>query len=187
MARILPAQTPDTAAQEMLAGVKNMLGSTPNIFTTLAHSSASLGVLVGALGSLSKSSLSGALREQIAVTVAGVNGCDYCASAHTALAGLNKVDSAEISQNLHGISADAKTQAALNFATKIVKDRGHVSDADLKAVRDAGYDDAQIIDIVTVTAVNIFTNYFNHIADTDIDFPLVKASGCTSCATTKAA
>ncbi|MCE9625421.1 MAG: carboxymuconolactone decarboxylase family protein [Deltaproteobacteria bacterium] len=174
MSRIQPNQTPDTKSQELLVGVKKMLGATPNMFTTMAHSSATLGVFVGALGALSGSKLTGALREQIALTVAGTNGCDYCASAHTALGKMNKLEESELTRNLDSNSTDPKTQAALSFARKIVEARGRVSDADLQLVRSFGYSEGEIVDMVTVTCINIFTNYFNHIADTEIDFPLVR-------------
>src|SRR4051812_24344059 len=108
MTRIQPNLIPDAQSQELLAGVKKMLGGTPNLFTTLAHSPAALGVFVGALGALSNSTLSGGLREQIALTVAGANGCDYCASAHTALGKMNKISESELAQNLQTKSSDAK-------------------------------------------------------------------------------
>lgn len=177
MTRIQPNLTPDAKSQELLAGVKKMLGGTPNLFTTLAHSPAALGVFVGALGALGNSKLSGGLREQIALTVAGANGCDYCASAHTALGKMNKISEGELAQNLQTKSGDAKTQAALVFARKIVEARGHVSDADVQTVRAAGYGESEIVDMVAVTCINIFTNYFNHIAGTEIDFPLVSTQG----------
>lgn len=182
MPRIQPNQNPDPKSQELLAGVKQMLGSTPNIFTTMAHSPATLGVFVGALGAMASSKLSGGLREQIALAVAGVNGCDYCASAHTVLGKMNKVAEGELAQNLQGKAADAKTQAALDFAKKIVNARGHVSDSDVQAVRAAGYSDGEIVDMVTVTCINIFTNYFNHVMDTDIDFPLVRTENSSKAA-----
>ncbi|MDQ2696825.1 MAG: carboxymuconolactone decarboxylase family protein [Pseudomonadota bacterium] len=182
MTRIKPNPAPDAKAQELLAGVKQMLGGTPNVFTTLAHSSAALGVFVGALGALSSSKLSAPLREQISVAVAGASGCDYCASAHTALSKLNKVADEELAQNLYGKSSDAKTQAGLVFARKVVSARGRVSDADLEAVRAAGYSDGEIVDIVALVGVNLLTNYLNHVAGTEIDFPLVKTAGVASAA-----
>ena len=48
MVRIQPNTNPDVKSQEILAGVKKMLGSTPNMFTTMALSSGALGVFVGA-------------------------------------------------------------------------------------------------------------------------------------------
>jgi len=171
--RILPNNNPDTKAQEQLDGVKKMLGSTPNLFTTLAHSSAALGFYLSGVAALGGSKISGALREQLSLTVAGVNSCDYCASAHTALGKMQKIADSELTKNLKGNSIDVKTQAALTFARKIVELRGHLADNDLKDVRTAGYGDAEIVEIIAVVCQNIFTNYFNHIAGTEVDFPFV--------------
>ena len=147
----------------------------PNLFTTLSHSSAALNFYVSGVGALSFTKITPALREQLSVAVAGVNSCDYCASAHTLLGKMQKISESEIALNLQCKSTDAKTQAALTFAHKIVELRGHVSDSDVQAVRAAGYGDAEIVEIIAVVCQNIFTNYFNHIAGTVIDFPLVHA------------
>jgi uncharacterized peroxidase-related enzyme len=177
MSRIKPNSTPDPKSLDLLGGVKQMLGSTPNMFTTLAHSSTSLGFAVTGFTGFGASKLSAALREQLALTVAGANGCEYCASAHTALGKMNKIADGELANNLNAKSADAKTQAALTFARKVVVARGHVADADLLAVRAADYSDAEILDIVTIVAFNTFTNYINSVAKTDVDFPVVNLSG----------
>ena len=177
MSRINPTTSPDTKSIELLGGVKQMLGGTPKMFTTLAHSSSALGFAVAGFTGFGASKLSAALREQIALTVAGANGCEYCASAHTALGKMNKIEEAELANNLNARSANSKTQAALTFARKVVADRGHVGDSDLFEVRDAGYSDAEILDIVTIVAFNTFTNYINSVSKTDVDFPLVNISG----------
>jgi alkylhydroperoxidase family enzyme len=92
--------------------------------------------------------------------------------------GLNlaKIDAAEITLNRSGASSDAKANAAVTFAAKITRARGNVSDADVQAVKAAGFTDAQIVEIVAIVAENVFTNFINIVADTDIDFPVVKAS-----------
>ena len=116
-------------------------------------------------------------RERIALAVAQLNGCDYCLSAHSYL-GLNlaKISSEEVALNRKGESGDAKANAAVRFAAKVVRERGHITEADIKAVRDVGFSDRQIIEILAVTAENIFTNLLNVVAETDIDFPVVHAS-----------
>jgi alkylhydroperoxidase family enzyme len=86
------------------------------------------------------------------------------------------LDSTELAANLRGRSANARTQAALDFAAAIVSERGRISDAQLSAVRAAGYSDAEVVEIVGHVAINIFTNYFNHIADTVVDFPVVRSA-----------
>ena len=105
-----------------------------------------------------------------------MNGCDYCLSAHKYL-GLNlaKISPEEVALNRKGKSSDAKANAAVSFAVKVVRERGHISEADIKSVRDAGFSDGQIVEILAVTAENIFTNLLNVVAETDIDFPVVRA------------
>ncbi|WP_242920567.1 carboxymuconolactone decarboxylase family protein [Caulobacter sp. CCUG 60055] len=116
-------------------------------------------------------------RERIALAVAQVNDCDYCLSAHSYL-GLNlaKITSEEIALNRKGRSGDAKADAAVRFAAKVVRERGKVSGGDIKAVRDAGFSDGQIVEIIAVAAENVFTNLLNVVAQTDIDFPVVHAA-----------
>ncbi len=176
MARINPLTIeqaePNTA--KALQGVQKSLGVLPNLIATLAVSPASLNAYLGLGQALGTSSLSGALREQLALAVAGANSCEYCASAHTVLGGGQGVDSDELARNLNAESSDPKVQAALDFARSIAVKRGFVSDGDFNAVREAGYTDAQIVDIITVVALNTFTNYFNHIIQTENDFPKVE-------------
>lgn len=175
----MPRLTPiDPARAEaktkaLLDGVQRALGATPNLMRTLANAPAALEAYLGFNKALAGGGLSGALRESIALTVAGENGCDYCASAHTMLGSLQGLDEAELARNLAGRSADPKVQAALDFAKAVVVKRGWVSDADVQAVRDAGHDDAAITEIVATVTVKIFSNYFNHVAGTEVDFPLV--------------
>ena len=176
MARIQPNQNPSTEVQEKLDGVKAKLGSVPNIFQTFAHSPAVLDFYLQGSGALSGTSISAELRESIALTVAGLNGCDYCASAHTVIGKGAGLSDDEAGNNLHARSADTKTQAALDFVTKLVENRANVTDADVQAVKDAGYTDGEVLEIVAVVAFNIFTNYFNHVADTDVDFPHVSTN-----------
>jgi alkylhydroperoxidase family enzyme len=86
-----------------------------------------------------------------------------------------KLSDTEIATNREGGSADPKADAAVRFAVKVVNARGHVSDADVQAVKQAGYSDAQVIEIVLHVALNTLTNYVNEVAKTEIDFPVVTA------------
>ena len=178
MSRIaIPArEAVPAASQPMLAAVEKQLGVVPNLFRLVALSPAALQGYLGMNGALGKA-LDVRTRERIALAVAQVNGCDYCLSAHNYL-GLNlaKIDEAEIALNRKGASSDAKANVAVAFATKITRARGNVTDADLQAVKAAGYTDAQIVEIVAVVAENVFTNLLNIVAQTEIDFPIVRAS-----------
>jgi uncharacterized peroxidase-related enzyme len=156
--------------------VHKQLGVVPNMFRLIATSPAALQGFTGNNGALGRT-LDVKTRERIALAVAQVDGCDYCLSAHTYLAlNLAKLTSEEVALNRKGQSGDARADAAVRFAAKVVRERGHVGDADIKAVRDAGFSDAQIVEIVAVTAENIFTNLLNEVAKTDIDFPVVRVS-----------
>ena len=162
------------ASQPLLEAVNKQLGVVPNLFRLVSTSPAALQGYLGLSGALGKGALPAATRERIALAVAEINGCDYCLSAHTYLGkNLAKLDDAEIAANRNGVSNDPKADAAVRFAAKIVRERGHVSEDDVRAVKLAGYDDAQVIEIVLHVALNTWTNYINEVAKTDIDFPVV--------------
>lgn len=162
-------------SQPILDAVHKQLGVVPNMFRLIASSPPALEGFVANSGALNKT-LDVKTRERIALAVAQVNGCDYCLSAHTYF-GLNlaKISAEEIALNRKGASGDRKANAAVRFAAKVVRERGHVTDADIKEVRDAGIDDGQIVEIIAVVAENSFTNFLNEVAKTDIDFPVVLA------------
>ncbi len=167
--------TPDAAA--LFAAIKGKIGMVPNLYRTTGNNPAVLKALLGFSETLGEGSFDAATREAIALAVAGENTCDYCASAHTAISKGLKVDGDEIASRLRGKSADARVQALLTLSLAIVAKRGFVEDADLAAARAAGLSDADIIEVVGNVVVNIFTNYLNHIAQTDIDFPVVSSAG----------
>ncbi len=161
-------------SQPQLAAVKQQLGLVPNLFRVVGNSPAALAGYLGLNGALAKGLLDAPTRERIALAVAEVNGCDYCLSAHTYLGKhAAKLGDAEIAANREGGSQDARADAAVRFAVKVVRARGHVDDADLQAVQAAGYSDGQVIEIVLHVALNTLTNYVNEVAQTTIDFPVV--------------
>jgi uncharacterized peroxidase-related enzyme len=178
MSRIATPSTVDTApvsAQPMLEGVKKQLGVVPNLFRVVANSPAALEGFLGLSGALARGKLDARTRARLALVVAEQNGCDYCLSAHTYL-GKNAahLDEAELDANRVASSSDSKAAAALLFAEHVVRARGHVTDEHLRAVKDAGYDDAEVIEIVLHVALNTLTNYVNVVAGTEIDFPVVR-------------
>jgi uncharacterized peroxidase-related enzyme len=164
------------ASQPLLEGVKKQFGSVPNLFRTVAVSPAALQGYLGLNAALAKGKLSAATRERIALTVAEINGCGYCLAAHSYIAkNLAKLEDGEIAANREASSGDPKADAALRFAAKVVEARGHVSDDDVAQVMRAGYDAAEVMEIVAHVALNTLTNYVNEVAKTDIDFPVIAA------------
>jgi uncharacterized peroxidase-related enzyme len=164
------------ASQQTLNAIKDAFGSAPNMFRLISNSPAALEGLWSLWTALGRGQLSAATRERIALAVANVNGCSYCNSAHGYIAKhVAKIDDAEIAANRVGRSTDDKADAAVRFAVKLTRDRGAVMEADLAPLRNLGYSDAAIVEIVGVVALNIFTNYINEALGTDIDFPVAKA------------
>ena len=169
-------ETAPAASQPLLQAVQKQLGVVPNLFRLVSNSPAALEGYLGLSGALNKGSLPAATRARIALAIAEINGCDYCLSAHTYLGkNISKLDDAEMTANRSGGSNDPKADAAVRFAAKVARERGHVSDDDMRAVKNAGYDDAQIVEIVLHVALNTWTNYINTAAKTEIDFPVVTA------------
>jgi len=173
MQRIKAITSTEGKAKDLLEGVKKAMGSTPNIFTTFANAPAALEGYINFNTALSGGVLDKRLREQLAVTVAGFNGCNYCASAHIFLGGKAGVDKDELVANSKGHSSDYKTQSAITFAHALLVKRGKVNDEDFDKVRAAGFTDEEIVEILAHVALNTFTNYFNETALTAIDFPVV--------------
>jgi uncharacterized peroxidase-related enzyme len=177
MSRIPPVDPTITAGKvrELLGGVQKSLGATPNLYRVVAQSPAALEGVLGLTGALARGQLGPRLREQIALTVAEANACDYCLSAHTALGRGLRLSDAELALARQGRASDPRDAAALRFAARVIERRGRIDDADLVEVRRAGFDDGQVVEIVANAVLNVFTNYLNKVAETDIDFPVVRA------------
>jgi uncharacterized peroxidase-related enzyme len=179
MSRIpTPASVADApeASRPHLEAVQKQLGSVPNLFRLVANSPAGLAGYLGLNGALAGGRLPAATRERIALAVAEINACDYCLSAHSYLGThLARLDAAEIAANRAGGSSDPKADAAVRFAADLVRSRGHVGEEAVRAVRQAGYDDGQLVEIVAHVALNTLTNYVNEAFATEIDFPVVRA------------
>lgn len=170
---LIDRNTTTLARQQLLDPVHKAFGATPNMFRAVAHSPAALRSMWGSFGALGGGVLGAALAEQIAVAVANRNQCHYCLAAHTALggkAGLN-ADTLRLAQQ--GRSDDNRTQAALDFALRLVDARGQVSEDDLQDLRQAGFDDEALVEIVAHVALNLFTNYVNIAFAVPVDFPAV--------------
>ena len=173
MSRINPVErNANSKTRELFGAVEKKMGMVPNLISTMAQSPAVAQAYLGFSQSLAGGSLPAPLREQISLAVSEANQCNYCVSAHCFLGSKAGLSESDLLDARHGTAADEKANAALGFARKIVEDRGHVNDEDVDEVRRAGYTDGEIAEIVANVALNIFTNYFNHVAETEIDFPV---------------
>jgi uncharacterized peroxidase-related enzyme len=162
-------------AKELLDAVKAKLGIVPNMTRSMAVSPPVLEAYLGFIGALGHGVLPARVREQLALDVGEANHCNYCVSAHSLLgqqAGLTEQD---VLDSRRGTSADPQAAMLLRFARTVLEKRGLINDADIAAVRKAGYGDAAIAEVVAHVGLNVFTNYFNNVVGTPIDFPKAPA------------
>jgi uncharacterized peroxidase-related enzyme len=176
MSRVPLKTTADApaASRPALEQIGAAFGATPAMFRAVANSPAALGSMWGAFGALGTGRLPAALTESIAVAIADRNGCEYCLAAHSALAKKAGVAPDAIAEAQAGRSTDARTAAALTFALAVLERRAHVDDAEVAAVRSAGFDDGEIVELIAHVALNVYTNYVNVALDVPVDFPKVR-------------
>jgi uncharacterized peroxidase-related enzyme len=173
----LEAIDPKTAtgpAKQLLDGVQKKLGFTPNITRTMANSPAALQGYLNFSKALSKGLLSPKLREQIALVVSQDNECEYCLAAHSAIGRTVGLSEETIRDSRRGESPDAKEAAILDFASTLVVNRGWVTNKEIAKLHKAGVTEGETAEIIGNVSLTLFTNYLNHVAQTEIDFPAVE-------------
>jgi uncharacterized peroxidase-related enzyme len=178
MTRIAPT-TPGTAGPEqaeLLDATKRQLGRVPNLYATLAAGPAALEGYLALRDSLTKGVLSERHREQLALLVAQLNHCDYCVAAHTMRGSrLLKMSGEKLLATRRAEDEDPHTAAILRVAEGVMREKGRVDDAVVAEARAAGVTDAEFAEIVAHVALNTLSNYFNHLAQPDLDFPAAPA------------
>lgn len=171
---LVEPRTATGAVGDLLEQIHGTFGATPNMFRAVANSPAALKSMWAAFGALGGGTLGHKLGEQIAVAIADRNACEYCLAAHTMLGRKAGATPAEMSAAQAGRSDDPETAAALAFAVAVVENRAQVRDGDVQALRAAGFDDGQVVEILAHVALNLFTNYVNVALRVPVDFPHVK-------------
>ncbi len=171
---LLTATSAPDDSRALLEQIHTAFGATPNMFKAVAHSTSALKSMWGSFAAFSQGALGAQLGEKIAVAVAERNACEYCLAAHMALGRKAGASAEEMAAAQMGEASDPKTAAALRFVLKLVNERGHVADADVQALREVGFGDAEVVEIVAQVALNLFTNYVNVALKVPVDFPVVK-------------
>lgn len=161
----------DGELKTLYSEIKKNIGALPNIYQYMGNSPVILQGFLSMGEVAGKTSLSPQLREQIALTVAQANDCTYCLSAHTLLGGKVGLQGEQIMQARKGDSKDSKTKAILRFVKKMVDSKAKASDEDVSLLKAEGVSDQEVVEIIFIVNLNLFTNYFNHIVNTPIDFP----------------
>lgn len=163
-------------AKELYEGIEKKLGKVPNVFRHMANSPAVLEAYLGFSGALSTGVLEPKVREMIAITIAEINSCEYCLSAHVAIGKSVGMKDDEISLAREQRAQDPKVNAILKFVRHVVLSRAEVTDSEVEALKAAGCNDAEIAEIIANVGLNLFTNYFNHVVKPEVDFPKVPAA-----------
>lgn len=167
---------PSTAtgkAKELFDGP--LKGKHLNIFKGMANSPAGLQAYLGMSGALAEGSLTAAEREIVALVTAQQNDCEYCLAAHTYMGKGAGLSEAQTIAARRGDLDDAKLGALVTFTRSLLEKKGFADEGDLRAFKDAGYDDGDVVEVIAAVALNFFTNYFNHVNGTDVDLPQAPA------------
>ena len=167
----LPRTAVDAATGAKLDAVQARLGVLPNMLRTYANAPVALDAYLQLSELAGRTRLDARQRERIALAVGEANGCDYCVAAHVAIGGMVGLSPAQLAQARHAKAETARDDALLSLAARIVETRGHVPTAELDAFKAAGFDDAAILEVLVSVVLNVFTNYTNHLARTELDFP----------------
>lgn len=173
------AVTPENATgktKELFEGIKGKLGRVPNVFQLMGNSPAALEAYLKFSEALAGGVLDAKLRELIAISVAETNVCEYCLSAHMAIGKSIGMTDEELSLAREQRSNNAKFNACLRFVRIMVTSRAEMNDSDLTDLKEAGFNDAEIAEIIANVSLNLYTNYFNHITKPEVDFPKVKTA-----------
>ena len=166
-------KTATGAAKPLLDAVQAQLGITPNFIRVLANSPKALEGFLGLHGAAAGFAVDKATQERIALAIAEGNSCQYCVSAHTAIGRHAGLSNEEMLRNRKGESADAKAGAAVALAKALNDNVGEITGAEFDAARTAGLSDGEIVEIISVVALNIFTNIIGKATRVEIDFPKV--------------
>ena len=163
----------NTEQRSLLEAIQSQLGMVPNFLLVFAHSPDALKAFLGLHHIANHGSLDGATRERIALVLAQKNQCEYCLSAHTAIGRKAGLSGAEIEANRAGSSHDAKAAVAVKFARALAEHQGEVTNLEMQSMRDAGYSEADIVEVITHVGMNVLTNILGKSSRVEIDFPKV--------------
>ena len=173
--KTIDPKTATGKAKEIFDGA--LRGKHMNIFKAMANSPAALQAYISMSGALGGGQLEPREREVIALTVGEINGCGYCVSAHTMLGKQAGLTEEQTIAARRGKMDDPRLGALVRFVSALHEKKGYVSDDDLSAFKKAGYTDGQVAEVVGCYALNVFTNYFNHVNNTEVDLPAAPKIG----------
>lgn len=169
--------------RELLDSVEQAFGAVPNTARVMANSSAVLDSFLAFSAAMGRAKIGEKLHNQVKLTTSESNSCDYCTSILCAVAPSAGLSADDILAGRTAKSEDRRTAAALAFAAAVLESRGKVGDRQISEAREAGFDDAEIVEIVASVVLGCFTNFLNNVADTELDVPQAEPLEACSAAT----
>jgi uncharacterized peroxidase-related enzyme len=170
---LVTAEQANEEQQALFAAIQQQLGMVPNFLKVFANSPAALQAFLGLHTIANEGDLDMKTKERIALGLAEQNACQYCVSAHTAIGRNAGLSGDEMLANRAGGSQDAKASVAVKFARSLAENNGEVTTAELLEIRNVGYSDAEIVEIITHVGMNVLTNILGKASRVEIDFPKV--------------
>lgn len=170
----LTSVNPKTATgrtKELLETVQQAFGTVPNTVSVIANSPAVLESFLAFSTAMGESQIGSKLHNQIKLNTSENNECEYCTSILSAIAPSAGLSAADIVAGRSGQSEDTRIKSALTFANDVLETRGRVSNSQLASIRAAGFNDAEIVEVVASVVLGCFTNFLNNVADTELDVP----------------
>lgn len=158
-------------ARELLTSVQQAFGMVPNTAKVMANSPAVLDSFLGLSVAMGNARIGEKLHTQIKLGVSEANACAYCTSILCAIGPKAGLTASDLVEGRSARATDVRTDAALKFAKVVLETKGKVGDDELRAVREAGFGDSEIVEIVASVVVGCFTNFLNNVADTALDVP----------------
>ncbi len=175
MARInlVSNESANSEQRALYDAIQSQMGLVPNFLRIFANSPEALKAFLGLYHIANNGSLDLQTRERIALALAQQNSCRYCLSVHSAIGQQCGLNGDEIDANRAGTSQDAKAAVAVKFARALVEHTGDVTTGELLEMRDAGYSESDIVEVITHVGMNLLTNLIGKASRVEIDFPKV--------------
>jgi len=173
----LNAVTNNTASEKskiLFGGIKNSIGILPNIYAVIGNSAVALESYLTFSELLKNCSFNAKEQEAIFLAVSESNGCNYCVSAHTALARMNGFSEEETLELRAGTIKDIRYNVLTNLAKSIVENRGRADEKLIDAFYEMGFKSDALVELVALVIEKSFTNYIGRLAKPEIDFPIAK-------------
>lgn len=163
-------ETAPEASKPVLEKLLANVGAIPNLAATMAESSVLTEGFVTLRGIWQTSSFSDVEREAIATANAVVNNCDYCVAIHSTFALKGGIDAGDLELVRDGgLPAGPRLRALIDFARKLMTNRGQVSENDLEEFLSAGFTKAQALEVIVGSAVSVLANFANHLTHAPLD------------------